>query len=270
MGSAVLAYLRRHHLALIALFVALGSTSYAAITIPRNSVGSAQIKRNAVNSAKVRDRSLLATDFRRGQLRAGAKGDKGDTGPRGETGTVDTSNFFNKGESDGRYIRNQSASAQSGSLFIDGTLRSSGALRLGSETGTGEPPNYPSGSSGLVIRRIHADNPTDEIVVARVGVATFERRGFAVNFAIDNGAGTFPVDADCFGTTGAGVSMAKSIDAAIGVETEIFAQGDNIAAFTCTFISGINPAERNQTQVTLQRLTSSNTFIGTMISTDNQ
>ena len=41
----------------------------------------------------------------------------------------------------------------------------------------------------------------------------------------------------------------------------------SIAAFTCTFISG---AARNQTQVTLQHFTSSNTWIGTLISTDNQ
>lgn len=225
--------------------MALGSTSYAAITIPRNSVGSAQIKRNAVNSAKVKNRSLLASDFRAGQLPAGSKGDKGDTGPRGETGTVDTSNFFTKGESDGRY------------------------LRRGSETGTTEPPAYPVGSSGLVIRRIHADNPLDEVVVARVGNATFERRGSSVNFAIDN-AGTQAVDVDCFGVTGTPSSLVKSIDAAAGVETEIFAQGDNISAFTCTFISGISVGERNQTQVTLQRLSSSNTFIGTLISTDNQ
>ena len=44
---------------LVALCVALSSTSYAAITIPRNSVGPTQIRRNAVTSAKVSDRSLV-------------------------------------------------------------------------------------------------------------------------------------------------------------------------------------------------------------------
>ena len=34
--------------ALAALFVALGGTSYAAFSLPKNSVGSAQIKRGAV------------------------------------------------------------------------------------------------------------------------------------------------------------------------------------------------------------------------------
>ena len=66
----------------MALFVALGGASYAAIKIPRNSVGAAQIKKNAVTSAKikknavtstkVKDRSLLAKDFKAGQIPATA------------------------------------------------------------------------------------------------------------------------------------------------------------------------------------------------------
>ena len=56
----------------MALFVALGGASYAEIKIPRNSVGAAQIKKNAVTSTKVKDRSLLAKDFKAGQIPATA------------------------------------------------------------------------------------------------------------------------------------------------------------------------------------------------------
>jgi hypothetical protein len=49
----VLAYLRRHHMGVIALFVALGGTSYAATQLPRNSVGSSQIRNGAVTSSKL-------------------------------------------------------------------------------------------------------------------------------------------------------------------------------------------------------------------------
>jgi hypothetical protein len=76
----------------IALLVALGGVGYAATALPRNSVGTPQLKRNAVTSIKVKDRSLLARDFRRGQLPRGlrglqgAKGDKGDKGDQGEIG----------------------------------------------------------------------------------------------------------------------------------------------------------------------------------------
>jgi hypothetical protein len=38
---------------LIALFVALGGTSYAAITLPKNSVGTKQIKNDAVTASKL-------------------------------------------------------------------------------------------------------------------------------------------------------------------------------------------------------------------------
>jgi len=39
--------------ALIALFVALGGTSYAALTLPKNSVGTKQLKDGAVTAAKI-------------------------------------------------------------------------------------------------------------------------------------------------------------------------------------------------------------------------
>ena len=62
--------------ACIALTVALGGTSVAAIqALPKNSVGTKQLKKNAVVSAKVKNRSLLAVDFKAGQLPRGPKGD---------------------------------------------------------------------------------------------------------------------------------------------------------------------------------------------------
>jgi hypothetical protein len=73
-------------IALLALFVALGGTGYAALKLPKNSVGTAQLKNNAVTGAKVKDGSLQAGDFG-GTLPAGAKGDKGDPGTNGTNGT---------------------------------------------------------------------------------------------------------------------------------------------------------------------------------------
>jgi hypothetical protein len=71
-------------ISVIALFVALGGTGYAAVTLPRNSVGPKQLRTNAVTSSKVKNGTLLKKDFKTGQLPAGArgpKGDKGDVGP---------------------------------------------------------------------------------------------------------------------------------------------------------------------------------------------
>jgi hypothetical protein len=83
--ATLASYVRRHHLGMLALFVALSGTAYAA-SLPRNSVGTAQLKRNAVTSAKVKPFSLLASDFRRGQLPAGPQGPQGPQGPTGPRG----------------------------------------------------------------------------------------------------------------------------------------------------------------------------------------
>lgn len=64
----------------IALFVALGGGAYA-VSVPRNSVGTTQLKANAVTAAKVKNRSLLASDFKRGQLRLGTAARADDQDP---------------------------------------------------------------------------------------------------------------------------------------------------------------------------------------------
>jgi hypothetical protein len=72
----------------IAVFAALGGGAYAAVKLPKNSVGSAQIKSNAVTTAKVKDGSLTVKDFASGQLPAGSAGLKGDAGPQGPAGAA--------------------------------------------------------------------------------------------------------------------------------------------------------------------------------------
>lgn len=100
MLNGFVTYVRRHHIGLLALFIALGGVSYAAVNLPKNSVGPKQLKRGAVTqakvrngaitSAKVRDGSLLRKDFRRGQLPRGPVGPAGPAGPAGATGAPGT------------------------------------------------------------------------------------------------------------------------------------------------------------------------------------
>jgi len=78
-------------LSVIALVVAvLGSTPLGEaardIVIPRNSVGAPQLKKNAVTTAKVKNRSLLAIDFKAGQVPPGPTGERGAPGPQGPPG----------------------------------------------------------------------------------------------------------------------------------------------------------------------------------------
>ena len=74
-------------IACVALFASLTGTTYAdVLNVPLHSVGTAQLKANAVVSSKVKNRSLLAIDFKQGQLPAGAPGPKGDQGTPGVSG----------------------------------------------------------------------------------------------------------------------------------------------------------------------------------------
>ena len=75
----------------LALFIALGGTSYAAITLPRNSVGANQLRTGSVRSAEIRDRALGARDLSLGARRflkaqEGAQGPRGPEGPQGDRG----------------------------------------------------------------------------------------------------------------------------------------------------------------------------------------
>lgn len=95
--------------ALLALLVALGGTSYAAVSLAKNSVRSphivngqvkkADLAKSSVTTVKVKDGSLVSADFAAGQLPAGPAGPRGDTGapgpqgvpgPQGIPGPVDT------------------------------------------------------------------------------------------------------------------------------------------------------------------------------------
>ena len=90
-------------MATAAVFIALGGSSYAALTITgqnvRNgSLTGADLKDNSVGGVDIANGSLLAKDFRAGQLPAGlpgpqgvkgeggAQGPKGDPGPQGPKG----------------------------------------------------------------------------------------------------------------------------------------------------------------------------------------
>ena len=75
-------------MATLALFVALGGSSYAAVQLSKGSVRSSHIARGAVTSAKVKEGSLKPADFAKGAVAAtaGPKGEPGPAGPAGDPG----------------------------------------------------------------------------------------------------------------------------------------------------------------------------------------
>jgi hypothetical protein len=90
-------FLRRNTIALLALFLALGGTTYAASNalLPKNSVGTAQLKNGAVTKKKINKKTIKALKGNRGAKGApGAQGVQGNQGPIGpSTGySVDSGN----------------------------------------------------------------------------------------------------------------------------------------------------------------------------------
>ena len=123
--------------ACLALLVALSGTSYATVlNIPRNSVGTLELKRNAVKPAKlapnavrtahVLNGSLLAADFKPGQVPSGPKGDKGEKGDTGAPGMsgheMITSADVNVPVGNGDYFTGRPVTAQcpGGKLAVGG------------------------------------------------------------------------------------------------------------------------------------------------------
>jgi hypothetical protein len=108
-------------ISLLALFLALGGTGYAAFKLPKNSVGTKQLRKNAVVSSKVKNHSLVAADFKAGQLPAGPPGPKGDTGATGPAGPTASA-----------YAQNQNAF-----VYVDSTTTDTVAVQL--TAGAGSP-----------------------------------------------------------------------------------------------------------------------------------
>jgi hypothetical protein len=91
--------------AVLALFFAVGGPSFAAGAVSHAArlITGKQVKDSSITTKDIKNRSLLAQDFKAGQLPSGPQGPKGDQGLKGDPGTVDTSNFYDKAQSDSRF-----------------------------------------------------------------------------------------------------------------------------------------------------------------------
>jgi hypothetical protein len=124
-------YIRRHHVALLALFVALGGTSYAVIRVPARSVGTRQLRNGAVTRTK------LAKGIRHGLRGArGAKGHVGATGlagpagARGHTGARGTDGALGPTFATTQRVIDQASVACDVKTLVDQTITVSRPTRL--------------------------------------------------------------------------------------------------------------------------------------------
>jgi hypothetical protein len=83
-------------IALLALLVALGGTSWAAVTLAPRSVNNAALNTGAVNSRVIQNGQVKSQDLARGVLRRGPAGAPGQTGATGPTGPAGPSDAFSR------------------------------------------------------------------------------------------------------------------------------------------------------------------------------
>lgn len=126
----------------IALFVAMGGVSYAAVKLPANSVGTKQLKSAAVTGKKVKPGSLLATNFKAGQLTPGPKGPQGSPGAPGSNGAPGP----------------VGAKGADGIKGTNGTAGTSGANGI----------NGTNGATKVVVRRTNLPMPTANAIYTAV------------------------------------------------------------------------------------------------------
>jgi hypothetical protein len=173
-------------IATVALFVALGGSSWAALQLPKNSVGPRQLKKNSVTSVKVKPGSLLTNDFKASQRAAlrgpqgsqgpqglqGAKGDPGVQGPAGPTqgsATPGLAGAVPSATPEVTHATHAITTTTAGRLFVFGRATASVTCSVGSPkvalyvddipvTGSGHP--FPS-AAATVVSVFGASEPLD-------------------------------------------------------------------------------------------------------------
>ncbi|MEI2701536.1 MAG: hypothetical protein V9E83_03940 [Baekduia sp.] len=121
--SRFITHAKHNTVGYLALFVALGGTSYAAVQLPRNSVGAAQIQSSAVGTSEVRDRSIKTADLAPATRSAlkGNPGPAGEKGPAGAPGATGAAGPAGTGTSDVVIIKEDLE------IPVGGSIRAGGA-----------------------------------------------------------------------------------------------------------------------------------------------
>lgn len=168
----------------LALAVALGGTGYAAVVLPANSVGTKQLRNGAVIASKIKPRSLLAVNFKPGQLprgpqgAAGLPGAAGPAGPAGAKGDPATRLF-------GVVINTQNG----GAALKPGASGISAVARIPNQTGV-YTVSFSQDVTSCAVLAVPADQQGGQVTTQTVGTAatisTTDSDGFPANldFAI--------------------------------------------------------------------------------------
>jgi hypothetical protein len=231
----------------IALFVALGGTSYAVTQLPKNSVGTKQIKKSAVTSVKIKDGTVAAGDLAPTLLSSlglsstgatgaaganGSKGEKGDTGATGSAGaqgaagaqgipgptasafawtTLDT--VLTAGGGYSTVVRLSTAGTTTGSLVLDTAMRVLISADVNISKGTGVATTV---GNATCRARWASDGssftslgPSGSVTFPDLPAGTAMWETVPVNAYVDLSAGTSDFALQCFATNAAALGTAN-------------------------------------------------------------
>ncbi len=162
-------------------------------------------------------------------------------------------------------------------LDVAGPIRTTGAIRAGTEIGTGQPPGYPTGSDGLVIRRARSTTPTAGSIVARTDRLTLERDGTTAGLRLSYPATPGYQIVNCIGvsTNGAQIVYRNTLkNPGTAGSLSVFSDAQKIVHYDISFGDTYSTTPGHTAHVVLDRYddgaTSDNYLVGTITSTYNQ
>jgi hypothetical protein len=161
----------------IAVFVALGGTSYAVTSLPHNSVGAKQIRRSAVGSSEIKNGAVHLADIAK-TTRTGLRGAKGDQGAQGPTGATGA-----PGAPAVSYFATVSGAGE----FLRGNANNGGHYAVGSGSYTiGFARNVSACTYTATLGGIDQTNPAPGFITVRddggkVGVQIYDTAGNPVD-----------------------------------------------------------------------------------------
>jgi hypothetical protein len=186
-------------MATIAVFIALGGASYAAIKLPKNSVGTKQLKKGAVTPAKFSPAA-----------KSRLVGPTGPAGPRGESGPRGPSNaYYASNNDESLHSKTISLNVPPGNYIVSASMyafnREAKEGRVGCDLVS---PNDP-GHRGSAVANIPKE-PTETIV-------SYQQPEAQAVFAIGGSGGTITFECENVeGTAKVGFYQAQIIATAVG------------------------------------------------------
>lgn len=166
------------------------------------------------------------------------------------------------------FVQTDPSSAQAGSIHINGMVRS------GSETGTSEPATaglfLPGNYDGMVVRRVASTNTTAGQVIAKTDALRLERDGTFGGLRVAWNAGSSNSAIACTGVNSSGdfVGKAANIGGTTPSQFPLFTNDQNLVFLNCSF--GDSFGAEHTTQITMQRTSNDNYWVGSLVSSINQ